>query len=162
MLTMAGVLNETKKHVQALTENIDNLLKQFVPVVKSNKLLFHKHKSDAGWDLESVEDVVVEAKGFAPMIHTGVRVEIPEGYFGLVKERSSMAAKGILVMGGVIDSGYRGEIMVNLGNISGYDYEIKAGDRIAQLIILPCSAVMIKGELSESERGEKGFGSTGR
>ncbi len=162
MLTMAGVLNETKKHVQALTENIDNLLKQFVPVVKSNKLLFHKHKSDAGWDLESVEDVIVPAQEFTPMIHTGVRVAIPEGYFGLIKERSSMAAKGIFVMGGVIDSGYRGEIMVNLGNISGYDYEIKAGDRIAQLIILPCSAVMVKDELLDSERGEKGFGSTGR
>ncbi len=162
MLTMAGVLSETKKHVQALTESVDKLLKKFMPIVQTTKMLYHKYESDAGWDLESAEDVVVEAKGFASMIKTGVRVAIPDGYFGLIKERSSMAAKGIFVMGGVIDSGYRGEIMVNLGNIGGYDYEIKSGDRIAQLIILPCSAVMVKGELPDSERGEDGFGSTGR
>ena len=134
-----------------------------IPFVKSNKLLFHKHYSDAGHDLESVEDVVVPAKEFAPMIHTGVRVSIPTGYFGLVKERSSMAAKGIFVMGGVIDSGYTGEILVNLANVSGYDYVIKAGDRIAQLIILPCSAVFELGDVEEdTERGVRGFGSTGR
>ena len=139
-----------------------NTTEKEYPEVKTNKMLFHKHFTDAGWDLESVEDVIVPAQEFTPMIHTGVKVAIPEGYFGLIKERSSMAAKGIFVMGGVIDSGYRGEIMVNLANISGYDYEIKSGDRIAQLIILPCSAVMVKGELPDSNRGEDGFGSTGR
>jgi len=133
-----------------------------IPKVISNVLLFHKHYNDAGFDLESKEDVVIEAKDFVPMIHTGVHVEIPDGYFGLVKERSSMASKGIFVMGGVIDAGYRGEIMVNLANISGYDYVVKAGDRIAQLIILPCAAVLEKGILSESERGDQGFGSTGK
>ncbi len=139
-----------------------NTTEKEYPEVKTNKMLFHKHYTDAGWDLESVEDVIVPANEFTPMIHTGVKVAIPEGYFGLIKERSSMAAKGIFVMGGVIDSGYRGEIMVNLANISGYDYEVKSGDRIAQLIILPCSAVMVKGELPDSNRGENGFGSTGR
>ena len=134
-----------------------------VPIVQSTKMLYHKYESDAGWDLESVEDVIVPAQEFTPMIHTGVRVAIPDGYFGLIKERSSMAAKGIFVMGGVIDSGYRGEIMVNLANIGGYDYEIKSGDRIAQLIILPCSAVMVQDNwLPVSERDENGFGSTGR
>ena len=156
------VLSEMKKHVQALTESVDKLLKKFVPIVQTTKMLYHKYESDAGWDLESVEDVVIEANGVAPMIKTGVRVAIPDGYFGLIKERSSMAAKGIFVMGGVIDSGYRGEIMVNLANISGYDYTIKKGERIAQLIILPCSAVMVKGELPDSNRGENGFGSTGK
>ncbi len=139
-----------------------NTTEKEYPEVKTNKILFHKHFTDAGWDLESVEDVIVPANEFTPMIHTGVKVAIPEGYFGLIKERSSMAAKGIFVMGGVIDSGYRGEIMVNLANISGYDYTIKKGERIAQIIILPCSAVMVKGELPDSERGEDGFGSTGR
>ena len=162
MITMYQTIRETKKQVKALTESISSLLTKTVPVVKSNKILFHKHESDAGFDLESIEDVVIPAKEFAPMIHTGVHVEIPFGYFGLVKERSGMASKGIFVMGGVIDSGYRGEIMVNLANMSGYDYVIKSGDRIAQLIILPCSAVMTVGELSESDRGENGFGSTGR
>ncbi len=139
-----------------------NTTEKEYPEVKTNKMLFHKHFTDAGWDLESVEDVIVPAQEFTPMIHTGVKVAIPEGYFGLIKERSSMAAKGIFVMGGVIDSGYHGEVLINLANIGGYDYEIRSGDRIAQLIILPCSAVMVKDELPNSERGEDGFGSTGR
>ncbi len=133
------------------------------PIVKSTELLFHKHFTDAGWDLESVEDVVVEAKEFAPMIHTGAHLEIPEGYFGLIKERSGMAGKGIFAIGGVIDAGYRGEIMINLVNIGGYDYVINSGDRIAQIIFIPCaSTVRLDEGLSVSERGEDGFGSTGR
>ena len=155
-------LTEVSNDLDKLMKLIKEAMYRGTPHVKSNKLLFHKHVSDAGWDLESVEDVVIPAKDFASMIHTHVKIDIPQEYFGLVKERSSMASKGIFVMGGVIDSGYRGEIMVNLANVSGYDYVIKSGDRIAQLIILPCSAVMTKGELSKSDRGENGFGSTGR
>ncbi len=141
---------------------IDKMLK--FPIVIANKLLAHKHEDDAGWDIEAIEDVVLEPKEVTPMIHTGLKVHIPKGYFGLVKERSSLAAKGIFVLGGVIDSGYHGEIMVNLGNLGGYSHVVKSGDRIAQLIILPCKAVVTVGKPDdyESERGEKGFGSTGR
>ena len=132
--------------------------------VVTNKLLKHAHKNDAGFDIESAENVIVEAKNFAQKIHTDVHVDIPAGYFGLVKERSGMASNGILVMGGVIDSGYHGEIMVNLANMSGEDYKINAGDRMAQLIIIPCAAYMVKGDPDAvlSERGANGFGSTGR
>ena len=136
---------------------------KLIAKVQSTKKLYHKHSTDAGWDLESIEDIVIPAQEFVSMIHTGVRVAIQDGYFGLIKERSSMAAKGIFVMGGVIDSGYRGEIMINLGNIGGYDYMIKSGDRIAQIIFIPCaSELTLEDELSESDRGSGGFGSTGR
>ena len=132
--------------------------------VVTNKPLRHVHENDAGFDIESIEDVIVSAKDFTPKIHTGVHVDIPAGYFGLVKERSGMASKGIFVMGGVIDSGYHGEIMVNLANMSGKDYKIRTGDRIAQLIIIPCSAYMQQGNPEKifSERGADGFGSSGR
>jgi dUTP pyrophosphatase len=165
VMTLYNTVQSIKKRLDSLTEEVKKMrISIEVPYVVSNKLLFHKHKSDAGFDLESIEDVIVPAKDFTPMIHTGVHVSIPQGFFGLVKERSGMAAKGISVLGGVIDSGYTGEIMVNLQNMSGYDYVIKSGDRIAQLIIIPCSAVMIEGNPEEikSERGENGFGSTGR
>ena len=133
------------------------------PKIKSTRPLLRKHESDAGWDIESIEDIVVSAQEFVPKIHTGVHLEIPDRYFGLIKERSSMAAQGVFVMGGVIDAGYRGEIMINLGNISGYDYVIKSGDRIAQIIFIPCdSDLTLEDELSESDRGQGGFGSTGR
>ena len=133
-----------------------------IPKVISNTLLYKGYNADAGFDLESTENVVIDAKDFAPMIHTNAHLDIPTGYFGLVKERSGMSSKGIFVIGGVIDSGYHGEIMVNLANMSGYEYKIQDGDRIAQLIIIPCSAVMVKGEMPDSDRGTDGFGSTGK
>ncbi len=132
--------------------------------VITNKLLRHAHENDAGFDVESDEDVIIPAKEFTQKIHTNVHVDIPAGYFGLVKERSGMSSKGIFVMGGVIDSGYHGEIMINLANMRGEDYKINAGDRIAQLIIIPCAAHMVKGEPEKvlSERGTSGFGSSGK
>ena len=133
-----------------------------MPLVMTTKKLFKKYDNDAGFDIESVENRIVLAQNYVSMVHTDVKVDIPTGYFGLIKERSGMASKGIFVMGGVIDSGYRGEIMVNLANASGKDFEIRKGDRIAQIIILPCSAFMSVGTLRMSERGTDGFGSTGR
>lgn len=132
--------------------------------VITNKPLRHAHENDAGFDIESAEDVILAAKEFTQKIHTNLHVDIPAGYFGLVKERSGMASKGIFVMGGVIDSGYHGEIMINLANMSVKDYKINAGDRIAQLIIIPCAAYMVQGEPEKvlSERGANGFGSSGK
>ncbi len=132
--------------------------------VITNKLLRHAHENDAGFDIESAEDVIVVAKEFTQKIHTNLYVDIPAGYFGLVKERSGMASNGIFVMGGVIDSGYHGEIMINLANMSVEDYKINAGDRIAQLIVIPCAAYIVQGEPEKvsSERGVNGFGSSGK
>lgn len=139
------------------------------------KLLFKKlHKdahipargkpSDAGLDIYSFESLVLE-KGQKQIVGTGIASEIEEGYFVSFRDRSSLAAQyGIHVLAGVIDSNYRGEWKVVLINLGDEDYEIQKGDRIAQAIIhrvydVECIEVS---ELSESERGGKGFGSSGK
>lgn len=112
-----------------------------------------------------------ETLNFAPgetkMIKTGIAVEIPEGYAGLIYARSGIATKRGLAPAnkvGVIDSDYRGEIMVSLHNHSGACQEIADGERIAQLVIAPFLAAEFceTDELSDTVRGEGGFGSTGK
>ena len=112
-----------------------------------------------------------ETLNFAPgetkMIKTGIAVEIPEGYAGLIYARSGIATKRGLAPaneGGVIDSDYRGEIMVSLHNHSGACQEIADGERIAQLVIAPFLAAEFceTDELSDTVRGDGGFGSTGK
>ncbi|MEE1006577.1 MAG: dUTP diphosphatase [Acutalibacteraceae bacterium] len=107
------------------------------------------------------------APGETKMIHTGLAVEIPEGYAGLVYARSGIATKRGLAPAnkvGVIDSDYRGEVMVSLHNHSGAEQEIADGERIAQLVIAPFLAAEFceTDELSVTDRGEGGFGSTGK
>ncbi len=125
-------------------------------------------KYAAGYDLyanipHGVQDV---APGGTEKIGTGVCFEIPEGYFGAIFARSGLATKRGLRPAncvGVIDSDYRGEVIVALHNDSSSPEKIYHGDRIAQLVILPYLAVDFKevDELSNTERGEGGFGSTG-
>jgi len=142
---------------------------------------FRANSSDAGYDLFSTEYATLEPFQ-RKLISTGINVEIPEGFYGRVAPRSGLACKkGIDVMAGVIDSGYRGEIKVLLINFSfeGYNskpnafeamfgsanrMEIKPGERIAQLIIEKCHAVEWKPmkTLEESQRGKHGFGSSGQ
>ncbi len=142
---------------------------------------FRANSSDAGYDLFSTEYVTLEPFQ-RKLISTGINVEIPEGFYGRVAPRSGLACKkGIDVMAGVIDSGYRGEIKVLLINFNfeGYNLkpnafeamfgsanrmEIKPGERIAQLIIEKCHAVEWKPmkTLEESQRGKHGFGSSGQ
>ena len=142
---------------------------------------FRANESDAGYDLFSTEHAILEPFQ-RKLISTGINIEIPEGFYGRVAPRSGLACKkGIDVMAGVIDSGYRGEIKVLLINLNfeGYNLqpnafeamfgsanriEIKPGDRIAQLIIEKCHAVEWKTmeTLEESQRGEGGFGSSGQ
>lgn len=94
----------------------------------------------------------------------GFAFEIPSGHEGQVRPRSSIASKGIHVALGTIDSDYRGEVAVVVTNLSGMDFEIEHGQRIAQLVIAPVvSAVLTEvEELSDTARGGNGFGSTGR
>jgi dUTP pyrophosphatase len=124
------------------------------------------YANDAGLDLCALEPATLEP-GERASVRTGLAVEIPEGYAGLVLPRSGLAARhGIALVNapGLIDSGYRGELRVLLLNT---DREaacsIGAGDRIAQLVLVAVSmpAVVEVGELSGSERGDGGFGSTG-
>ncbi|HET8896170.1 MAG TPA: dUTP diphosphatase [Protaetiibacter sp.] len=126
----------------------------------------YAHPGDAGADLVSTEEVVL-APGQRATLGTGVAIALPDGYVAFVVPRSGLAAKhGITIVNspGTVDAGYRGEIRVTLLNTDAREsYSISAGDRIAQLIVMPVSrARFIKVErLPGSDRGEGGFGSTG-
>ena len=118
----------------------------------------------AGLDLCSVEDAVIESGGRAA-IRTGLAVAIPEGFYGRVAPRSGLAVRhGLDVLAGVIDSDYRGEILCALVNHGQEALEIKAGMRIAQLIIeaIARPEAVWADTLDETERGAAGFGSTGQ
>ena len=124
----------------------------------------HGPQEDAGMDLRSVEHVVL-APGVAQGIPTGIAIELPGGYEAQVRPRSGMALKhSITVNFGTIDPGYRGEIRVVMFNLSGADYVIEKGDRIAQLVVARYEPVeWEEGDaLGDSQRGEGGFGSSGR
>jgi dUTP pyrophosphatase len=121
---------------------------------------------DAGADLRSTAAITVSARSRV-LVPTGVSIALPQGYVGLVHPRSGLAAKhGITVLNtpGTIDAGYRGEIMVILFNSSEVDFEVAVGDRIAQLVIQTVEAAKFIAveRLPETERGESGFGSSGR
>ena len=124
------------------------------------------HEADGGYDLYSpIDKTVYDLKG--TVIDTGVHVQIPRGYVGFIKSRSGMNIKQNVVCEGVIDSGYTGSIAVKLRLQSGNVYDrvvIKRGDRIAQLVLLPVFTPDLEevDELEETERGDGGFGSTGR
>ena len=122
----------------------------------------------AGADLYALTDgEVVFQPGETKFIHTGIALEIPEGYAGFVYARSGLACKSGLAPAnkvGVIDSDYRGEIKVALYNQSGQKKLVKKGERIAQIVIAPFLAPEFTevNELDETDRGEGGFGSTGK
>ena len=121
------------------------------------------HPSDAGWDLYSVEKLDLQP-GKRHSVYTGIAFEIPKGHVGLIWPRSGMSVKkGIDVLAGVVDSGYRGEIKVCLLNTGDEPCIIKKGDRIAQILFqeVPEFDLEIVEEFSKSDRGEGGFGSTG-
>jgi dUTP pyrophosphatase len=116
-------------------------------------------------DLRAVEDVTLEP-GVPRLVPTGLTVEIPAGYEAQVRPRSGLALKHAITMPnapGTIDPGYRGEIRVILLNLGREPYTVRAGDRIAQMIVARYEAVeWVEAELSASERGGGGFGSSGR
>ncbi len=119
----------------------------------------------AGADLYAIEDAVVEA-GETVLVHTGLAMEIPQGYGGFIYARSGLASKKGLAPAnkvGVIDADYRGEIMVALYNHSKESRTVLAGERIAQLVIAPFlkAEFEVTESLSDTLRGSGGFGSTG-
>ncbi len=122
----------------------------------------------AGWDLYCLEETVVSFRS-SVKVRTGLRVAIPEGYEGQVRARSSLGSKGLILPHsiGTIDADYRGELFVLMTWIgNGDSYKVKSGERIAQLVISPIPNVQFSevevGKLGDTERGEGGFGSTGR
>lgn len=127
------------------------------------KMPTRAHPFDAGLDLYATEDRIIEAKGSA-VFDTGVHVQIPEGCVGFLKSKSGLNVKHGIVSDGVIDSGYTGSIVVKLYNLSGFDYQVYDGDKISQLVILPCLLPELEpaDNLEDTDRGDGGFGSTGR
>ena len=125
------------------------------------------HLDDAGWDLYAFETVSIPA-GATVLVSTGIAIAIPKGHSGLIWDRSSMGVKGIHRYAGVIDSGYRGEVKVCLHNSNPEEaknnYVIETGDRIAQIIIQQAPVFEIREvkNLEEGDRGNNGFGSSGR
>jgi len=120
-------------------------------------------KYAAGYDLYSINKAIIPSNRFTK-IDTGVSLAIPKGYFGKIECRSSLASQGISVLGGVIDSDYRGNLIVMLLNNTNTPYEINKHDRIAQIIfhkILDNENVMVSEDLDSTERQDSGFGSTG-
>lgn len=135
-------------------------------VAEEGFLPTYSNPGDAGADLKSTQDIVIPARGRA-LVTTGVKIALPNGFVALVHPRSGLAAKhGITVLNtpGTVDAGYRGEIMVTLYNTSDEDFSVARGDRIAQLVIQQVEKAnfVSVSELPESERGSRGFGSTGR
>ena len=120
------------------------------------------HGWDAGYDLFSREDATVW-QNCGGKFDTGVHIQIPEGYVGFVKSKSGLNARNGLQAEGVIDAGYTGSINVLLRNHGPRAVEIKKGQKIAQLVILPIITpeLEVVDRLEETERGEGGFGSTG-
>lgn len=142
------------------------------------------HEIDAGFDLYSVQNIDI-VSGQIAKIQTGITVNIPPGYVGLIQDKSSVGSKGLKVFGGVIDAGYTGEIIVCLGNMTScvqYYHEklggqepiksqylettlnIIKGQKIAQLVIVPLPRVKFVqvDSLEQTERSDKGFGSSGQ
>ncbi len=124
----------------------------------------YAHEDDAGFDLFSVKDIVVKV-GERTAIHTGIAMEIPEGYVGLIWDKSGIAIKeGIKTVGGVVDSAYRGEILIGVINFSEKDYTFLKGHKVAQMLIQKKEKMDFEEveNLGETKRGEGGFGSTGK
>lgn len=128
------------------------------------KLPSYAHPGDAGLDLYSLEDYILKP-GERHIFFSGFALEFRDGYVARVLDKSGLPKNyGLHTMGGVFDAGYRGEYNVNLINLGNEPYQIKKGDKIAQLLIIPCLSAELKevDELSETSRGEGRFGSSGR
>lgn len=121
------------------------------------------HETDAGLDLYAREAQIVPAKESA-IFDTGVHVELPKGTAGLLVSKSGLNVNRDITSTGLIDEGYTGSIKVKLYNHGGYDYRVEAGDKISQLVILSVVKpdLELADELEETERGDGGFGSSGR
>lgn len=134
-------------------------------VIAEGNIPKKQHQADAGFDLEANADIRIPV-GSWTLVPTGTRLQIPEGYVGKVCSRSGLALKhGVAVLNapGIVDAGYQGDVGVVLINHGVEPFEVKKGERIAQLLIekLP-EVTIVGGEIqSPSDRGEGGFGSTG-
>lgn len=157
-------------HTMSSNTNVLDPNFAYIPVLRFEKthadakLPTKNHESDTGYDVYSVEDVVIPARG-SNVVPVGLKfADIPEGYWIKVESRSGMGFKhGILAHPGIIDNGYRGDAGVKLYNLTDTDYSIKAGDRIAQFVVYINIHMQVDwGSVQETARGSKGFGSSGK
>lgn len=123
----------------------------------------YTRRGDAGIDLRSARDIIVR-RGERKLVPAGIHIAIPQGFVGIIKDRSGLAAReGVHTLAGVIDANYRGEVKVVILNTGERDFFIKTGDRIAQLLVFPIPVIRLEeGELEDTERGYRGFGSSGK
>jgi dUTP pyrophosphatase len=130
---------------------------------KDAKLPCYGHVGDAGLDLFSVMECVLKG-GEARAISTGIQVAIPDGYVGLIWDKSGISLKNVHRLAGVVDAGYRGEIKVVMTNLSTEAFPIEKGMKIAQMLIQPVIKVKVVDSevLDDTSRGENGFGNTGK
>lgn len=121
------------------------------------------YKADAGFDLRAPSKVIIPAKS-SRIVPTGVHIEIPFGYVGFLKSKSGLNVKNGILCEGVVDSGYTGGIVAKLYNQSNKEKVFEKGDKITQIVILPIPEVEMElvGRLDDTERGNGGFGSSGR
>ena len=139
------------------------MLIKFQKILDDAIIPHYAHPGDAGMDIFSAEETIIKA-GERKSVRTGIKMGLPEGFAGLVWDKSGLALKnGIKTMAGVIDSGYRGEIGIVLINLGQSDFKIEKGQKIAQMLVQKVERMEIKEvkELNETKRGGGGFGSTG-
>jgi dUTP pyrophosphatase len=131
-------------------------------IVPQAKLPSYGHPGDAGLDLyASVDHTLPPGSVFA--VPTGIKMAIPPGFVGLVWDKSGLSLKGVHRLAGVVDAGYRGEVQVVLINLGWEPFEVKAGMKIAQMLVQPVVEASVReaDELDDTSRGAGGFGSTG-
>jgi dUTP pyrophosphatase len=138
---------------------------KFIKLQKQAMAPAYQTRDASGIDLHSMQNLILKPGEFT-MVSTGIAIQIPKGFEAQVRPRSGLAAKfgiGILNSPGTIDADYRGEIKVILFNFSRKEFNIKKGDRIAQLVFAKISRVILKErkQLSKTKRGQGGFGHTG-
>jgi dUTP pyrophosphatase len=128
------------------------------------KMPIYQHPGDAGMDLFAAEEVTLGA-GEVKAVPTGIKMAIPEGYVGLIWDKSGISLRGVHRLAGVVDAGYRGEVKVVMVNLGKAPYVFKPGQKVAQMLIQPVQEVEVMdvgdGDLDETARGAGGFGSTG-
>ena len=143
------------------SDNFSNILK-VEKIFDNAKLPTRGYKNDAGLDLYSIESRTIYP-GERAIVRTGIKIAIPEGYVGLIWDKSGIAKSGLNTMGGVIDAGFRGEITINIANVSNDIYNIEMGQKIAQLLIQKIEVPLImEAKLDNiTERGQNSYGSSG-
>jgi dUTP pyrophosphatase len=134
-----------------------------IKLEKNARLPVRAHASDAGYDLFATRNIYIMPHGKVTA-DTGVHCEIPAGYFGDIRPKSGLLFNHDIFTAGTVDAGYTGTVRVRIINLGSDPYEFHEGDKIAQMVLVPCltPALEVVEELEETERGEGGFGSTGR